>query len=102
MIMFDNFLKIVAELGCLAIIIVEEVQAILILNSLPLSYDQLKYTLKCGNKTLSVRDVVSSAKSLEREITESREITTTTSTALIKLREASLSQRTKKIQILEI
>ncbi|KAG7563868.1 Integrase catalytic core [Arabidopsis suecica] len=53
--------------------VAEEVQAILILNSLPIGYSQLKHTLKYGNKTLSVQDVVSSAKSLERELAELRE-----------------------------
>ncbi|MBO0180690.1 retrotransposon gag domain-containing protein, partial [Vibrio parahaemolyticus] len=34
----DEFLRIVAELGSLQIVVAEEVQAILILNSLPISY----------------------------------------------------------------
>lgn len=66
----DDFLKIVVELRCIEIVVAEKVQAILILNSLPPSYIQLKHTLKFGNKTLSVHDVVSSAKSLEREMAE--------------------------------
>jgi len=69
----DEFLRIVAELGSLHIQVGEEVQAIMILNSLPPSYIQLKHTLKYGNKTLSVQDVVSSAKSLERELSEQKE-----------------------------
>ena len=69
----DEFLRIVAELGSLSIYVGEEVQAVLILNSLPTSYIQLKHTLKYGNKTLSVQDVVSSAKSLERELSETQE-----------------------------
>ncbi|AAF19226.1 Highly similar to Ta1-3 polyprotein [Arabidopsis thaliana] len=66
----DEFLRIVAELGSLEIQVDEEVQAILILNSLPASHIQLKHTLKYGNKTLTVQDVTSSAKSLERELAE--------------------------------
>lgn len=78
----DDFLKIVAELGSLEIVVKEEVQAIRILNSLPLIYDQLKHTLKYGNKTLSVQDVVSSAKSLEREMSEQKETTRSSNTVL--------------------
>jgi len=78
----DQFLRIVAELGSLQIVVAEEVQAILILNSLPVSYIQLKHTLKYGNKTLCVQDVVSSAKSLERELAESKESERGSSTVL--------------------
>lgn len=78
----DQFLRIVAELGSLQIVVAEEVQAILILNSLPVSYIQLKHTLKYGNKTLCVQDVVSSAKSLEHELAESKESERGSSTVL--------------------
>lgn len=78
----DEFLRIVAELGSLQIQVGEEVQAILILNSLPANYIQLKHTLKYGNKTLSVQDVVSSAKSLERELAELKELEKGPSTVL--------------------
>jgi len=78
----DDFLRIVAELGSLDIKVAEEVQAILILNSLPVTYDQLKHTLKYGNKTLSVKDVVSSSKSLEREMAELKENTKVVNTTL--------------------
>jgi len=78
----DDFLRIVAELGSLDIKVAEEVQAIIILNSLSVTYDELKHTLKYGNKTLSVKDVVSSAKSLEREMAELKENTKVVNTAL--------------------
>ena len=78
----DEFLRIVAELGSLSIYVGEEVQAVLILNSLPTSYIQLKHTLKYGNKTLSVQDVVSSAKSLERELSKTQESNKNVSMAL--------------------
>lgn len=78
----DEFLRIVAELGSLQIHVGDEVQAILILNSLPVSYIQLKHTLKYGNKTLTVQDVVSSAKSLERELSELQESSNNVSTVL--------------------
>ena len=78
----DDFLRIVAELGSLDIKVAKEVQAIIILNSLPVTSDELKHTLKYGNKTLSVKDVVSSAKSLEREMAELKENTKVVNTAL--------------------
>ena len=78
----DEFLRIVDELRNLQIVVAEEVQAILILNSLPVSYVQLKHTLKYGNKTLCVQDVVSSAKSLERELAEAKESERGSSTVL--------------------
>ena len=76
-------MRIVAELGSLQIQVSEEVHAILIRNYLPLNYVQLKHALKYGNKTLSLQYVVSSGKSLERELAEQKEtIRALASTAL--------------------
>lgn len=66
----DDFLKIVGELSHLSIEVPEEVQAILMLNSLPSRYDQLKETLKYSREVIKVEDVASSAKSKEKEIKE--------------------------------
>ena len=66
----DDFLKIVAELGILQVEVSDEVQAILLLTSLPTNFDQLKHTLKCGRESMSLEEVVSAARSREREVTE--------------------------------
>ena len=78
----NEFLKIVAELSSLEINVVEEVRAILFLNGLSSRYSQLKHTLKYGNKALSLQDVISSARSLERELDEQKETDKNTSTVL--------------------
>ncbi|CAA7041690.1 unnamed protein product [Microthlaspi erraticum] len=66
----DDFLKIVAEMGNLEIEVSDEVQAILFLTSLSPGFDQLKHTLKYGRETLKLEDVISAAKSKEREFPE--------------------------------
>ncbi|CAA7047040.1 unnamed protein product [Microthlaspi erraticum] len=66
----DDFLKIVAELSSLNVEVSDEVQAILLLTSLTPSFDQLKHTLKYGRESLSLEEVVSAARSRERELSE--------------------------------
>lgn len=68
----DDFLKIVAELGSLDVKVIDEVQAILFLTSLSTNYDQLKHTLKYGRDSLTLEEVISAAKSREREIVEAK------------------------------
>ena len=68
----DDFLKIVAELGSLQVEVSDEVQAILLLTSLPTNFDQLKHTLKYGRESLSLEGFISAARSREREVTESK------------------------------
>ena len=63
----DDFLKLVADLNNLQVEVSEEVQAILLLSSLPNKYDQLKETLKYGRDTLSLAEVTGAAWSKERE-----------------------------------
>lgn len=77
-----EFLKIVAEMSSLEIVVAEEVRAILFLNGLSSRYSQLKHTLKYGNKALSLQDVISSARSLERELDELGENDRSSSTVL--------------------
>ena len=67
----DDFLKLIGELSHLSIEVAEEVQAILMLNSLPSKYDQLKETLKYGREVIKVDEVASSARSKEKELKES-------------------------------
>ena len=67
----DDFLKIIAELGYLQVNVTDEVQAILLLTSLPANYDQLKHTLKYGRESLTLKEVIYAARSREREVTES-------------------------------
>jgi len=71
----DDFLKLVADLNNLQVQVSEEVQAILLLSSLPAKYDQLKETLKYGRDTLSLAEVTGAAKSKERELIESGKFT---------------------------
>ncbi|WZZ72276.1 hypothetical protein YC2023_083646 [Brassica napus] len=71
----DDFLKLVADLNNLQVEVSEEVQAILLLSSLPAKYDQLKETLKYGRDTLSLTEVTGAAKSKERELIESGKFT---------------------------
>lgn len=67
----DDFLKLVADLNNLQVEVTEEVQAILLLSSLPNKYDQLKETLKYGRDSLSLSEVTGAARSKERELRES-------------------------------
>ena len=71
----DDFLKLVADLNNLQVEVSEEVQAILLLSSLPSKYDQLKETLKYGRDTLSLNEVTGAARSKERELIESGKFT---------------------------
>src|SRR5690606_10588060 len=71
----DDFLKLVADLSNLQVEVSEEVQAILLLSSLPNKYDQLKETLKYGRDTLSLNEVTGAARSKERELIESGRFT---------------------------
>ena len=67
----DDFLKIVAEMGSLSVSVTGEIQAIFFLSSLPASYDQLKHTLKYGKDSLTLEEVISAARSKQREIQDS-------------------------------
>ena len=71
----DDFLKLVADLSNLQMEVSEEVQAILLLSSLPNKYDQLKETLKYGRDTLSLNEVTGAARFKERELIESGNFT---------------------------
>lgn len=66
----DEFLKIVAEMSSLNVSVTDEIQAIMFLNSLPMSYDQLKHTLKYGKESLTLKEVCSAARSKQREVKE--------------------------------
>lgn len=66
----DEFLKIVAEMSSLNVSVTDEIQAIVFLNSLPMSYDQLKHTLKYGKDSLTLEEVCSAARSKQREVKE--------------------------------
>lgn len=63
----DEFLKLIADLGNLQIEILEEVQAILLLNSLPTRYDQLKETMKYSREGIRLEEIASAARSKETE-----------------------------------
>ncbi|WZZ77670.1 hypothetical protein YC2023_098242 [Brassica napus] len=67
----DNFLHLVADLNNLGVNVSDEVQAILLLSSLPHRYDQLKETLKYERDSLSLNEVTGAARSKERELAES-------------------------------
>ena len=64
----DEFLKIVAEMGSLSVSVTDEIQAIVFLSSLPTSYDQLKHTLKYGKDSLTLEEVISAARSKQRDL----------------------------------
>ena len=64
----DDFLKIIGDLSNLSIEVPEEVQAILLLNSLPSRYDQLKETLKYGREVIKADEVASPARCKEKEL----------------------------------
>lgn len=63
----DDFLKIVGDLSHLSIDVPEEVQAVLLLNALPVRYDLLKETLKYSRDVIKVEDVASSARSKKKK-----------------------------------
>lgn len=66
----DTFLKLIAYLGSLKIMVSDEDQAIQLLTSLPSSYEPLVHTLKYGTckETLTVNEVVYSAYAKEAEL----------------------------------
>lgn len=66
----DEFLKIVTEMSSLNVNVTDEIQAIVFLSSLPGSYDQLKHTLKYGKESITLEEVISAARSKQREINE--------------------------------
>jgi len=68
----DDFLKLVSGLRSVNVSVSEEVQAILLLSSLPSQYKQLKETPKYGMDTLTIEDVTNAAKSKEIEHKEVR------------------------------
>ena len=72
----DDFLKLVSGLSSVNVSVSEEVQAILLLSSLPAQYNQLKETLKYGRDTLTLEDVTNAAKSKEIELKEVLESST--------------------------
>lgn len=72
----DDFLKLVSGLSSVNVSVSEEVQAILLLSSLPAQYNQLKETLKYGRETLTLEDVTNAAKSKEIELKDVKESST--------------------------
>ena len=70
----DEFLKLVSGLSSLNVEVTEEVQAILLLNSLPGQYNTLKETLKYGRDSLTIESVMNAAKSKELELGEKQEL----------------------------
>lgn len=67
----DDFLKIVSHLSSVNVTASEEVQAILLLNSLPSRFNSLKETLKYGKDTLSLEEVTSAARSKDQDLKSS-------------------------------
>ena len=68
----DDFLKIVADLNHLQIDVTDEVQAILLLSSLPSRYDGLVETMKYSNSREKLRldDVMVVTRDKERELSQ--------------------------------
>lgn len=66
----DDFLKLINDLSNLIIEVPEEVQAVLVLRSLPAKFDLLRETLKYSRDIIKVEEVVSAAKSKELELRE--------------------------------
>ena len=66
----DAFLKLIADLASLKIMVSDEDQAIQLLTSIPMPYEPLVHTLKygTGKETLTVNEVVSSAYAKEAEL----------------------------------
>jgi len=69
----DDFLKLVSGLSSVNVSVSKEVQAILLLSSLPSQYNQLKETLKYGRETLTIEDITNAAKSKEIELKDVKE-----------------------------
>ena len=64
----DDFLKIVSYLSSVNVTVSEEVQAILLLNSLPSRFNSLKKTFKYNKDTLSLEEVTSAARSKDQDL----------------------------------
>lgn len=66
----DTFMKLIADLASLMIMVIDEDQAIQLLTSLPMTYEPLVHTLKygTGKETLTVNEVISSAYAKEAEL----------------------------------
>lgn len=64
----DDFLKIISYLLNVNVHVSEEVQAILLLNSLSSQFNSLKETLKCDKDTLSLEEVTSSTRSKDHDL----------------------------------
>ena len=69
-------MKLVSGLSSVNVSVSEEVQAILLLSSLPYQYNQLKGTLKYGRETLTIEDVTNAAKSKEIELKDVKDLST--------------------------
>lgn len=78
----DEFLKILAKMSTLNVNVTDEIQTTVFLNSLPWSYDQLKYTIKYGNNSLGLEEVMSTARFRERELSEMSNIEKGSTTVL--------------------
>ena len=63
----DEFLKLVSDLCSVGVSVTDEVQAILLLCSLPSKYNQLKETLKYAKDTITLEAVIAAARDKERE-----------------------------------
>lgn len=64
----DEFLKLVSDLSSVGVTVTDEVQAILLLCSLPSRYNQLKETLKYAKDTITLDAVIAAARDKEREL----------------------------------
>lgn len=64
----DDFPKSIGGLSYLSIKVWKEVQEILIINALPIRYDQLKEALKYSRKSKKVDDIVSSTRYKEEKV----------------------------------
>lgn len=65
----DAFLKLIADLASLKIMVSDEDQEIQLLTSLPMAYEPMVHTLKYGTckETLTVNEVILSAYAKEAE-----------------------------------
>ncbi|AAF24526.1 F7F22.12 [Arabidopsis thaliana] len=72
----DDFLKIVVDLNHIQIEVRDEVQAILLLSSLPSRYDGLVETMKYSNsrEKLRLNDVMVAARDKEREMSQNNRL----------------------------
>lgn len=79
---FDDFLKIVTEMCNLSVNVSDEIQAIVFLNLLPKSYDQLNHTLKYGKNFITLEEVTASAKSKQLEQSENSKLDNASETVI--------------------